>query len=141
MSRFRIGIIGGSGLYHIDGFTNQKWVKIKTPFGAPSDDLLTGTLSGREVVFLPRHGRGHRVLPSELNHRANIYGMKKLNVAWIISVSAVGSLQAKKKPREIQLPDEFIDRTKRSFEHSYFGGGIVGHVAFAEPIANELRNL
>ena len=87
----RIGIIGGSGLYHIEGFANQKWVKVSTPFGSPSDDLLTGKLSGREIVFLPRHGRGHRILPSELNHRANIYAMKKLGVAWIVSVSAVGS--------------------------------------------------
>ena len=92
MSKYKIGIIGGSGLYHIEGFTNQKWVNVKTPFGAPSDDFLTGKLAGREVVFLPRHGRGHRILPSELNHRANIWAMKKLGVAWIISVSAVGSL-------------------------------------------------
>lgn len=138
---YRIGLIGGSGLYHIEGFTKQKWVKVSTPFGAPSDEYLTGELAGREVVFLPRHGRGHRVMPSELNHRANIYGMKKLNVAWIISVSAVGSLQAKYKPCDIVLPDQFVDRTKRSFEHTYFGRGIVGHVAFAEPICNELRNL
>ncbi|MDB6057896.1 MAG: S-methyl-5-thioadenosine phosphorylase [Verrucomicrobiales bacterium] len=137
----RIGLIGGSGLYHIEGFTKQKWVNVKTPFGAPSDDFLTGELAGREVVFLPRHGRGHRVLPSELNHRANIYGMKKLNVAWIISVSAVGSLQAKYKPCDIVLPDQFIDRTKRSFEHTYFGEGIVGHIAFADPICEELRGL
>jgi 5'-methylthioadenosine phosphorylase len=138
---YRVGLIGGSGLYHIEGFTKQKWVKVSTPFGAPSDEYLTGELAGREVVFLPRHGRGHRVMPSELNHRANIYGMKKLNVGWIISVSAVGSLQAKYKPCDIVLPDQFVDRTKRSFEHTYFGRGIVGHVAFAEPIANELRNL
>ncbi len=138
---YRIGLIGGSGLYHIEGFTKQKWVKVNTPFGAPSDDFLTGELTGREVVFLPRHGRGHRVMPSELNHRANIYGMKKLGVAWIISVSAVGSLQAKYKPCDIVLPDQFVDRTKRSFEHTYFGNGIVGHIAFAEPICNELRQL
>ncbi|HXT13219.1 MAG TPA: S-methyl-5'-thioadenosine phosphorylase [Candidatus Angelobacter sp.] len=141
MSHYRIGIIGGSGLYHIEGFTNQKWVKIKTPFGAPSDDFLTGTLAGREVVFLPRHGRGHRVMPSELNHRANIWAMKKLNVAWIISASAVGSLQAKYKPCDLVMIDQFIDRTKRDFEHTFFGRGIVGHVAFAEPIAEELRQL
>jgi len=138
---YRIGLIGGSGLYHIEGFTKQNWVKVKTPFGAPSDDYLTGELTGREVVFLPRHGRGHRVLPSELNHRANVYGMKTLNVAWIISVSAVGSLQAKYKPCDIVLPDQFVDRTKRSFEHTYFGNGVVGHIAFAEPICNELRAL
>jgi 5'-methylthioadenosine phosphorylase len=141
MSNYRIGIIGGSGLYHIEGFTNQKWVKVKTPFGAPSDDFLTGKLSGREVVFLPRHGRGHRVMPSELNHRANIWAMKKLGVAWIISASAVGSLQAKYKPCDLVLIDQFLDRTKRDIEHTFFGRGIVGHIAFAEPIAEELRQL
>src|ERR1017187_5068775 len=101
--KYRIGIIGGSGLYSIGGFTSQKWVKIKTPFGLPSDDFLTGKLAGRDVVFLPRHGRGHRILPVELNHRANIWALKKLDVAWIISVSAVGSLQAKYKPCDIVL--------------------------------------
>ena len=141
MQNHRIGIIGGSGLYHIEGFTRQKWVKVKTPFGVPSDDFLTGKLAGREVVFLPRHGRGHRVTPTELNHRANIYGMKKLGVDWIISVSAVGSLQAKYKPCDIVLPDQFLDRTKRSFEHSFFGNGIVAHIAFADPICEELRVL
>jgi 5'-methylthioadenosine phosphorylase len=141
MSGHKIGIIGGSGLYNIEGFTNQKWVKVKTPFGAPSDELLTGTLAGREVVFLPRHARGHRILPSELNHRANIWAMKKLGVAWIISVSAVGSLQKEYKPCDIVLVDQFLDRTKRDFEHTFFGRGIVGHVAFADPICNELRAL
>ena len=141
MSSHRIGIIGGSGLYHIEGFTNQKWVKVKTPFGAPSDDFLTGKLGGRDVVFLPRHGRGHRVMPTELNHRANIWAMKKLGVAWIISASAVGSLQAKYKPCDLVLVDQFLDRTKRDFEHTFFGRGIVGHIAFAEPIAEELRQL
>lgn len=141
MSKYKIGIIGGSGLYHIEGFTKQKWVKVKTPFGATSDDFLTGQLAGRDVVFLPRHGRGHRILPSELNHRANMWAMKKLGVAWIISVSAVGSLQAKYKPCDIVLPDQFLDRTKRDFEHTFFGRGIVGHVAFADPICEELRQL
>jgi 5'-methylthioadenosine phosphorylase len=141
MSLKRIGIIGGSGLYHIEGFARQKWVKVKTPFGSPSDELLTGTLAGREVVFLPRHGRGHRILPSELNHRANIWAMRKLDVAWIISVSAVGSLQAKYKPCHIVLPDQFLDRTKQSFAHTFFGRGIVAHVAFADPICDELRLL
>src|SRR6266446_6682933 len=141
MSKYRVGIIGGSGLYHIEGFTRQKWVKIKTPFGSPSDDLLTGKLAEREMVFLPRHGRGHRILPGELNHRANIWAMKKLGVAWIISVSAVGSLQAKYKPCDIVLPDQFLDRTKQSFAHTFFGRGIVGHIAFADPICEELRQL
>lgn len=137
----RIGIIGGSGLYHIEGFTRQKWVKIKTPFGAPSDDFLTGELAGREVVFLPRHGRGHRILPSELNHRANLWAMKSLDVAWIISASAVGSLQAKYRPCDFVLVDQFLDRTKRDFEHTFFGKGIVAHVAFADPVCEELRKL
>ncbi len=141
MANHRIGIIGGSGLYHIEGFTRQKWVKIKTPFGATSDDLLTGKLCGRDVVFLPRHGRGHRILPSELNHRANLWAMKKLDVAWIISVSAVGSLQAKYRPCDIVLPDQFLDRTKRSLEHTFFGRGIVAHIAFAEPVCEKLRVL
>lgn len=141
MATNRIGIIGGSGLYHIDGFTRQKWVKLKTPFGAPSDDFLTGELSGREVVFLPRHGRGHRILPGELNHRANIYGMKKLGVQWIISVSAVGSLQARFKPCDVVLVNQFLDRTKKSPEHTFFGRGIVAHIAFADPVCEELRRL
>src|SRR6266403_4047561 len=141
MSTNRIGIIGGSGLYHIDGFTRQKWVKVKTPFGSPSDAFLTGELSGREVVFLPRHGRGHRILPGELNHRANIYGMKKLGVQWIISISAVGSLQARFKPCDVVLVDQFLDRTKKSPEHTFFGRGIVAHIAFADPICEELRQL
>jgi 5'-methylthioadenosine phosphorylase len=141
MARHRIGIIGGSGLYHLEGFTAQKWVSIKTPFGPPSDDLLTGELAGREVVFLPRHGRGHRILPSELNHRGNVWAMKKLGVAWLISVSAVGSLQAKYKPCDIVLPDQFIDRTKQSSAHTFFGRGIVAHVAFADPICEELRQI
>ena len=141
MAKHRIGIIGGSGLYNVEGFTNQKWVAVKTPFGAPSDELLTGTLAAREVVFLPRHARGHRILPSELNHRANIWAMKKLDVAWIISVSAVGSLQKKYKPCDVVLVDQFLDRTKRDFEHTFFGRGIVGHIAFAHPICEELRQL
>jgi 5'-methylthioadenosine phosphorylase len=141
MPENRVGIIGGSGLYNIEGFTNQKWVTVKTPFGAASDQFLTGELSGREVVFLPRHGRGHRVLPTELNHRANIWGMKKLGVQWIISVSAVGSLQAKYRPCDVVLVDQFVDRTKQSLAHTFFGRGIVGHIAFADPICEELRQL
>lgn len=137
----RIGIIGGSGLYQIEGFTKQKWVKVKTPFGSPSDELLTGELAGREVVFLPRHARGHRILPTELNHRANIWAMKKLGVSWIISVSAVGSLQKKYKPCDIVVPNQFLDRTKQSTAHTFFGRGIVAHIAFADPICEELRQL
>ena len=141
MESHRIGLIGGSGPYHIEGFTRQKWVRLKTPFGSPSDDFLTGELADRPVVFLPRHARGHRLLPSELNHRANIYGMKKLGVDWIISVSAVGSLQNKYKPCDIVLPDQFVDRTKQSVEHTFFGRGIVAHIAFADPVCPELRQL
>ncbi|HEY5299023.1 MAG TPA: S-methyl-5'-thioadenosine phosphorylase [Verrucomicrobiae bacterium] len=141
MSKHRIGIIGGTGLYNIEGFTNQKWVKVKTPFGAPSDNLLTGKIAGRDVVFLPRHGRGHKILPGELNHRANLWAMKKLGVAWIISVSAVGSLQAKYKPCDIVLIDQFLDRTKQSANHTFFGRGIVAHIAFADPICEELRQI
>jgi len=134
MAENLVGIIGGSGLYHIEGFTRQRWVRMKTPFGSPSDELLTGELSGRRVVFLPRHARGHRILPSELNHRANLWALKKLGVSWIISVSAVGSLQAKYRPCDIVLPDQFLDRTKQSAGHTFFGKGIVGHISFAEPV-------
>jgi len=141
MNSAPIGIIGGSGLYHLEGFTNQKWIKVKTPFGDPSDELLTGELAGRSVVFLPRHGRGHRILPTELNHRANLWALKKLGVAWVISVSAVGSLQAKYHPCDIVFIDQFIDRTKRDLDHTFFGKGIVAHIAFAHPICEELRKI
>jgi 5'-methylthioadenosine phosphorylase len=141
MSKHRIGIIGGTGLYNIEGFTGQKWVKVKTPFGKTSDDFLTGKIAGREVVFLPRHARGHKILPSELNHRANIWAMKKLGVAWIISVSAVGSLQKKYKPCDIVVIDQFLDRTKQSANHTFFGRGIVAHISFAKPICEELRQI
>jgi len=141
MSIPRVGIIGGSGLYQIAGLAKQRWVKVKTPFGPPSDALLTGELAGRPVVFLPRHGRGHRLMPSELNHRANIYALKKLQAAWIISVSAVGALQSQYHPCDVVLPDQFVDRTKKSHEHTFFGRGIVAHVAFAHPVCEELRQV
>ena len=137
----KIGIIGGSGLYEIEGFTAQEWAPVETPFGAPSDEFLTGQLSGRDVVFLPRHGRGHRLMPSELNHRANIWAMKHLGVSWIISASAVGSLQPQYAPCNIILIDQFIDNSKQSTTHTFFGDGIVGHVAFADPICEELRRV
>jgi 5'-methylthioadenosine phosphorylase len=140
MASYKIGIIGGTGLYDIEGFVHRKWVKIKTPFGSPSDALLTGRLAGREVVFLARH-RGHRILPSESNHRANIWAMKKLGVQWILSVSAVGSLQEKYRPCDLVLIDQFLDRTKQSLQHTFFGRGIVAHVSFAHPICQELRRL
>jgi len=140
-NKHRIGIIGGTGLYEMEGLTQKHWVQVKTPFGPSSDSYLVGNLEGREVVFLPRHGRGHRILPSELNHRANIWGLKKLDVAWIISVSAVGSLQAKYRPCDIVLIDQFVDRTKKSAEHTFFGRGIVAHIPFAHPICEELRQI
>ena len=136
-----IGIIGGSGLYEIEGFKAEKWTGLNTPFGSPSDELLIGKLDGREVVFLPRHGRGHRILPSELNHRANIWAMKQLGVSWIISASAVGSLQQEYSPCDIVLIDQFVDNTKQSAVHTFFGEGIVGHIPFAEPICEKLRQL
>lgn len=136
-----IGIIGGSGLYQIDGFTKQQWMSVRTPFGPPSDELLTGELAGRSVVFLPRHGRGHKIMPSELNHRANIWALKSLGVSCIISVSAVGSLQSRYRPRDIVLVDQFVDRTKRGYEHTFFGRGIVAHIAFAKPVCEELRKV
>jgi len=137
----RIGIIGGSGLYEMNGIERPRWVNVTTPFGKPSDRLLTGRLEGRDVVFLPRHGRGHRLLPSELNHRANIYALKKLDVTHIISISAVGSLKEKYKPTDIVLVDQFFDRTKRSADFTFFGNGIVAHVPFARPICSRLRRI
>lgn len=137
----RVGIIGGTGLYEVEDLTRRKWVTVRTPFGSPSDRLLTGNWGGREVVFLPRHGRGHRLMPSELNHRANIHALKQLGVAWILSVSAVGSLQGRYRPCDLVLPDQFVDRTKRSADQTFFGRGIVAHIAFAHPICEELRAL
>src|SRR5947208_3710046 len=136
-----IGIIGGSGLYQMEEVRDATERKIDTPFGAPSDTLIGGNIGGRQVYFLPRHGRGHRILPQELNHRANIYALRSLNVRWIIAVTAVGSLQEKYKPRDILLPSQFYDRTSSRSEHTFFGEGIVAHISFAEPISLQLRNL
>lgn len=136
-----IGIIGGSGLYQIEGLTDAVEHKIDTPFGAPSDVLIGGTIAGRHVYFLPRHGRGHRILPHELNHRANIYALRSLNVRWIICVTAVGSLQEKYAPRDVLLPAQFYDRTSQRAVHTFFGEGIAAHVSFADPISSGLRNL
>src|SRR5215467_722497 len=136
-----IGIIGGSGLYQIEEVREPTEHKIDTPFGSPSDPLVGGRVSGRQVYFLPRHGRGHRILPHEINHRANIYALRSLNVRWIICVTAVGSLQEKYEPRHILLPSQFYDRTSRRATHTFFGEGIVAHVSFAEPISPELRNI
>ncbi len=136
-----IGIIGGSGLYQMEGVTDSSEQKIETPFGSPSDAIIGGKLSGRQVYFLPRHGRGHRILPHELNHRANIYALRSLNVRWIICVTAVGSLQEKYAPRDVLLPSQFYDRTSQRSAHTFFGEGIVAHISFAEPISTKLRNL
>jgi 5'-methylthioadenosine phosphorylase len=128
-----IGIIGGSGLYSMPGLSNIREQRITTPFGDPSDAYVLGNLSGRKVAFLSRHGRGHLLLPSELNFRANIWGMKKLGVERILSVSAVGSLKVEHKPTDFVIPDQFIDRTFHR-ESTFFGHGIVGHIAFGDPI-------
>ena len=136
-----IGIIGGSGLYQIEQLRDATERKVDTPFGPPSDTLIGGTINGRQVYFLPRHGRGHRILPHELNHRANIYALRSLNVRWIVAVTAVGSLQEKYKPRDIVLPSQFYDRTSSRAHHTFFGEGIAAHVSFAEPISIQLRNV
>lgn len=136
-----IGVIGGSGLYEIDGFSEAEEIRVETPYGEPSDLIVQGRLAGRRVCFLPRHGRGHRLLPTELNHRANIWALRSLNVRWIIAVTAVGSLQEPYRPRDIVLPDQFYDRTSRREHHSFFGEGIVAHISFADPISFSLRQL
>ena len=133
MQQAEIGIIGGSGLYSMPGLTNTREERVETPFGEPSDAFVLGDLEGRKVVFLARHGRGHKFLPSELNFRANIYALKKLGVERILSVSAVGSLKEEHKPTDFVVPDQFIDRTFHR-ESTFFGNGIVGHVAFGEPV-------
>lgn len=134
----KIGIIGGSGFYHIDGIKKIKKVKVKTPFGDPSSEFVTGELDGQEVVFLARHDKGHKLLPSEINYRANIYGMKKLGVERIISVSACGSLKEELKPLDIVIPLQFVDRTNYGREMTFFGEGIVAHIPFAEPTCPHL---
>jgi 5'-methylthioadenosine phosphorylase len=136
LAQAEIGIIGGSGLYSMPGLTDVREVKLQTPFGDPSEGYVLGTLEGRRVAFLARHGRGHRILPSELNFRANIHGMKQLGVERILSVSAVGSLKEEHKPTDFVMPDQFIDRTFHRAS-TFFGEGIVGHVAFADPICHE----
>lgn len=135
-----LGVIGGSGLYQMSDLQGGEWVNVETPFGAPSDAYFVGQLNGVRVVFLPRHGRGHRLLPSELNFRANIYGMKKLGVERIIAVSAVGSLKQEIAPGHIILPDQFIDRTRGRIS-TFFGRGMVAHVSFADPMCGEMLRL
>ncbi|HJZ97789.1 MAG TPA: S-methyl-5'-thioadenosine phosphorylase [Candidatus Solibacter sp.] len=135
-----IGIIGGSGLYSMPGFEQQEEADIITPFGAPSDNYILGTLAGRKVAFLARHGRGHRISPSELNFRANIYGMKSLGVERIISLSAVGSLKEEHHPQEFVVPDQFFDRT-RGRVSTFFGEGLVAHISFADPVCAEMSGV
>jgi len=137
----KVGIIGGSGLYDIEGIKNLKEVKVKTPFGPPSESLMTGKLEGVDVAFLPRHGRGHRISPSEINYRANIFAMKTLGVQAILSVSACGSLKEELKPLDFVIPDQFLDRTNRARQATFFTGGIVAHVAFADPVSPELMDI
>jgi 5'-methylthioadenosine phosphorylase len=135
-----IGIIGGSGLYSMNGLTEIREIRVKTPFGDPSDSIVLGTLEGRRVAFLARHGRGHRILPGEINYRANIYAMKLLGVERIISVSAVGSLQEDLRPGEFLVPDQFFDRTKGRIS-TFFGTGLVAHVAFAHPTCGQMSGV
>jgi 5'-methylthioadenosine phosphorylase len=137
VAQAEIGIIGGSGLYSMPGLTKVTEVRVKTPFGAPSDAYVCGTLEGRKVAFLARHARGHRILPSELNFRANIHGFKQLGVDRIISISAVGSLKEEHKPLDFVIPDQFFDRTRDRVD-TFFGGGVVAHIAFADPVCGQL---
>jgi len=140
LAEAEIGIIGGSGLYSMRGLTVDREVALQTPFGDPSDAYVLGTLAGRKVAFLARHGRGHRFLPTELNFRANIYGMKQLGVERILSISAVGSLKQEHKPMEFVIPDQFYDRTKQRVS-TFFGGGVVAHVAFGDPVCMDVAKV
>lgn len=137
----KVGVIGGSGLYEMEGLKDVREEKIETPFGDPSDPYICGTLGEAEIYFLPRHGRGHRLTPSEINHRANICGFKMLGVDRIIAVTAVGSLKQELRPRDVILPDQYFDRTKQSQAHTFFGDGIVGHASFGDPICQEFHKL
>ena len=140
MPQAEIGIIGGSGLYSIPGLSDMREVKQDTAFGDPSDAYVLGTLAGHKVAFLARHGRGHRILPTELNFRANVYGFKQLGVERIVSISAVGSLKEEHKPLEFVIPDQFFDRTRHRVD-TFFGNGIVAHIAFADPVCPQLSQV
>ncbi len=135
-----VGIIGGSGLYELPGLTDVRWRRVRTPFGAPSDAYCLGRLDGRPVIFLARHGRGHRLMPSELNFRANIWGLKALGAEWVVSISAVGSMNEAIRPLDLVVPDQFFDATRRRVA-SFFGDGIVAHVGMAEPVCPHLATL
>lgn len=141
MTSTTIGVIGGSGLYEMEGLEDIEQITLSTPFGDPSDKYVTGLLNGVKMVFLPRHGRGHRLLPSEVNYRANIHGMKQLGVKQIISVSAVGSLKEEIVPGNIVIPNQFIDRTKGIRKDTFFGDGIVAHAGFADPVCHSLSDV
>src|SRR2546421_6110895 len=136
-----IGVMGGSGLYQMEGVEEPAEHRVETPFGDPSDAIIGGRMHGGQVYFLPRHGRGHRLLPHEVNHRANIYALRSLNVRWIICVTAVGSLQEQYAPRDVLLPSQFFDRTSQRATHTFFGEGIAAHISFADPISINLRQL
>jgi 5'-methylthioadenosine phosphorylase len=136
-----IGVIGGSGLYEMEGIGEISPITVKTPFGDPSDTVVTGRIAGRRVCFLPRHGVGHRILPHEINHRANIWALRSLGVRWLVSVTAVGSLREELKPRDIVVPDQLIDRTGTAAKHTFFGNGIAAHVGFADPYCREMREI
>jgi len=138
--RVTVGVIGGSGLYEMEGLTNVRTVRVATPFGRPSDEYRIGTLFGRRIAFLPRHGRGHRLMPTDINYRANIYGMKKLGVERIISVSAVGSMREDIRPGDIVIPHQFYDHTKHR-RSTFFGNGIVAHVGMADPVCGDLGSV
>lgn len=142
MEQVKIGIIGGSGLYNMPELTDISEVTVDTPFGTPSDAFIMGTLEGERVVFLPRHGRGHKFTPTEVPYRANIYAMKLLGVEYILSVSAVGSLQQQYAPMDFVIPDQFFDRTRaRAEESTFFGNGIVAHITFAHPVCDQLGDI
>ncbi|MCK4810529.1 MAG: S-methyl-5'-thioadenosine phosphorylase [Candidatus Omnitrophica bacterium] len=137
----KIGVIGGSGLYDLDGLSREEWIEVKTPFGEPSDKFLLAELEGKEIVFLPRHGRGHKISPSKINYRANIYGMKRLGVERIISVTACGSLKEQFKPLDFVVPDQFVDRTSQARKDTFFDGDMIVHVSFAEPVCKDLAEI
>jgi 5'-methylthioadenosine phosphorylase len=136
-----VGIVGGSGLYEMEGFEEISEQAVATPFGDPSDNLVSGRIGGRRVCFLPRHGVGHRLMPHEINHRANVWALRSLGVRWVISVTAVGSLREELAPRDIVVPDQLIDRTGTAGKHTFFGNGIAAHIGFADPYCAELREI
>jgi 5'-methylthioadenosine phosphorylase len=139
MSVSAIGVIGGSGLYELEGLADVRWRRVRTPFGDPSDEYCTGTFEGRPLIFLPRHGRGHRLTPSELNFRANIWGLKSLGAEWVISISAVGSMKETIHPLDLVIPSQFYDATRRRTS-TFFGEGIVAHVGMADPVCPALAD-